>query len=329
VSASATLLARARELESELQAGGCGPDLHERLAREGFHVMLAPQAAGGGALELGDFVEVVSALARADAGSAWCTAALAAGTAAAAQTGFTASACALLVAGAASAVGDGAGAWLVSGAFHRCAGAHAATHFAGEASDADGALVRFVVGAERVRISGRGTACAATVALDSVAIGEESVLAEGSPSTRAVVLPIALAAVFAGAAARAAEIHTGLLAASPARAGDPDRQRWCGATIARAAAARTLLSEALARPARVARSEATLGTIAQRALAYAWTAVAESARTAPADDDGTRAELDAIARTLLELRADPSPLSEEELTRALARERLGLADSLA
>jgi alkylation response protein AidB-like acyl-CoA dehydrogenase len=329
MSASTTLLARAHELESELRAGDCGSDLHERLARDGFHAMLVPRAAGGGAFELGDFVEVVSALARADAGSAWCTAALAAGTAATAESGLTPAACALLIAGTASAVSDGAGGWLISGTFHRCAGARAATHFAGEASDGDGEPVRFVAAAEQVRISGGGAACAATVVLDSAAIAAESVLGDGSTGTRAVVLPIGLAAVFAGAAARAAEIHTGLLAASPARAGDPDHQRWCGATITRAAAARTLLREALARPARVARSEATLGTIAQRALAYAWTAVAESARTAPTDDDGPRAELDTVARTLLELRADPSPLTEEELTRALARERLELADALA
>lgn len=339
MSASVHLLDRARDLAGRTLrgGGGCTPALHEQLAQEGFHDMLA--ADGDGGLQMREFAAVLAELARGDAAAAWCAASLAIAGRCAADLGAPAGArCALLAGGGATAVaGPASGGWVLSGSFRRCAAARVATHFLGEATTADGGSVRFLAPAAEVRLEGAGTACAATVSFAAVTLDGEHASGGGgggeAPSrARAVLAPVALASVFAGAAARAAELHAELLEASASATADPDQLRWMGASIGRAAAAQTLLEESLERSDGGGADEGPqLGALAHRALGYAWTAASESARTAPTGDGeaGARsvAELQAIARTLLELRGDPAPLGEEELARALARERLGLAEA--
>ena len=133
-------------------------------------------------------------------------------------------------------------------------------------------------------------------AWESVAIAPRSPDLEIDPAAS-----VALAVVLAGAAARAVECC----------AGDPqdaDFQRRFGAISAHASAA-----EMLAR--RDARGLAA-AAIARESMRYSWSAIELAMRTARSE------ELDAIGQAALRLLCDPLRPAEEELDRALARERL-------
>ena len=112
---------------------------------------------------------------------------------------------------------------------------------------------------------------------------------------------VALAMVLAGAAARAVELCVG-------DAQDPDFQRRFGAVSAHASAAEML--------ARRDAGGLEAAAIARESMRYSWSAIELALRTARS------AELDAIGQAALRLLCDPRRPADEDLDRALARERL-------
>ena len=113
----------------------------------------------------------------------------------------------------------------------------------------------------------------------------------------------ALAAVLAGAAARAVELCTG----DPQ---DADFQRRFGAVCCHASAAEIL--------ARRDAGGLELAAIARQSMRYSWSAIELALRTARSP------ELDALAQAALLLLCDPLRPADEDLDRALARERLNV-----
>jgi 3-hydroxy-9,10-secoandrosta-1,3,5(10)-triene-9,17-dione monooxygenase len=320
---SATL-ERARELRGRLQAaqeeaafasGCCADETHEQLLEGAFEAMLLPQRGGGLGLGLAAFLEVVTELARGCPPSAWCTASLALGGARAYELfergGRTR--CTLGLRGEARARRMPSG-WSVSGSFARCAGACRATHFLGVAP----------IEGEQVELRDHGGgACAATVVLESVAMAEGLASGAAAPvdAWSASVPAAALAAVFAGAADRAAQLAEGVVRAAPAtRALDPDHQRWLGAAIAHSSASGAILGEAAAR----GESGLTLAALARQSMSYAWQAAQEALAGSAAGDRVKREELERIARFLLGARDDGIVPAPEWIARQLARERLEL-----
>ena len=326
-------LERARQLRARLAgaqadaAGGrCAPGTHELLIEGGFQAMLVPRRGGGLGLDLPGFLAVAGELARGCPSSAWCAAALAAGSARA-HALFEAgdgARCALGLSGEATATPTASG-WEVSGIFTRCAGAHFATHFLGVARiEGEESTLRFLASSDQLELrEDGGDACAATVVLDAAVIAQ----ALGSPvqvavdSWSASVPAAALAAVFAGAAARAAELAEAIVRAPPAtRALDPDHQRWLGAAMAHSDAAVRLLSEGAASQG----EGLALAALAHHSMRYSRDAAHEALRGSAAADRASREELERIARFMLEHVGDGAVPAAEWVARQLARERLEL-----
>ena len=326
----------ARELSAHLRSraaagepsGCCAPETHELLLERGFYATLLPARDGGLGLDLGEFIAVVSELARGCPASAWCAASLAVGSARARvlfdldgdlrATSATAT-------DATATRSDGG--WLVSGTFARVAGARFATHFLGVARvEGESGALRFLAARAQFELHDAGAGeggCVRAIELEGALIPDAFAAAVQAPvdDWTASVPPAALAAVFAGAAARAAEIHEQIVRAAPqSRALDPDHQRWLGAAVARAAAARLLLREAAAANAEGVR----LGSLARQAMRYASDGVQEALRVAGAAEREAGAELERIARFMLNGLSDPAALPEEWIARQLARERLEL-----
>jgi 3-hydroxy-9,10-secoandrosta-1,3,5(10)-triene-9,17-dione monooxygenase len=308
-------------------SGCCTAGSHELVREGGLHAMLIPRRGGGLGLELPDFIAVVSELARGCPPSAWCAASLAVGSARAHALFETDgdARCALGLRGEASAQRTPSG-WSVTGRFARCAGALFATHFLGVAQiEGEDGVLRFLAARAQLELLEHGGgACAATVVLEAAAISE----AFASPAAAMVdawsasVPAAALAAVFAGAAARAAELAETVVAAAPAtRALDPDHQRWLGAAMAHAAAATAVLSEAAAR----GEAGLTLAALARQSMRYAWQAAQEALPGSAAADRRERDELERIARFMLNGLDDGAVPAPEWIARQLARERLELA----
>ena len=324
---------RARQLRTRLAAaqaddaeGRCPPGTHELLLEGGFQAMLVPRRGGGLGLDVPGFLAVAGELARGWPSSAWCAAALAAGSARA-HALFDAgdgARCALGLAGEATATPTPSG-WEVSGTFMRCAGAQFATHFLGVAGiEGSDSTLRFLASSEQFELrNDGGDSCAATVVLEATAIPQ----AMGSPaqvtidSWSASIPAAALAAVFAGAAARAAELAQANVAAAPAtRALDVDHQRWLGAAMAHSDAAARLLSEGA-----VTKGEGlALAALAHHSMRYSREAAQDALRGSGAADRASREELERIARFMLEHTGDGAVPAPEWVARQLARERLEL-----
>ena len=185
-------------------------------------------------------------------------------------------------------------------------------------------MLRFLAAREQFELREPGPgACVGDVELEQALIGEAFASTAQAPidAWSASVPAAALAAVFEGAAARAAEIHEQIVRAAPrARALDPDHQRWLGAGIARAAAARLLLREAAATNAEGVR----LGSLARQSMRYAWDGVQEALRVGGAAEHEGREELERIARFMLNGLSDPAAPGDEWVARQLAREHLEL-----
>jgi len=326
----------ARELGAHLRgraaaaepSGCCAPETHELLRERGFYAALLPARDGGLGLDLGEFIAVVSELARGCPASAWCAASLAVGSARARVLFDVDGALRATSAAATDAIATRSdGGWVVSGTFARAAGARFATHVLGVALvEGQSGVLRFLAarGQFELRDAGAGErACVGGIELAQAPIRESFAAAVKAPvdDWTASVPPATLAAVFAGAAARAAEIHEQIVRAAPrSRALDADHQRWLGATIARAAAARLLLREAAAANAGGVR----LGSLARQAMRYAWDGVQGALRVGGAAERDGREELERIARFMLNGLSDPAALPEEWIARQLARERLEL-----
>jgi len=325
----------ARELGARLRrpaaagepGGCCAPETHQLLAEGGFYAALVPAPEGAG-LDLRDFIAAVAELARGCPQSAWCAASLAVGTARA-RAQFDAAGA--LRASAATAPAASAtrsdGGWVVSGTFARCAGARFATHVLGSARiDGEPGVLRFLAAREQFELRDEGAgacACVAGIELERALIPEALTSASELPvdSWSAAVPPAALAAVFAGAAARAVEIHEEIVRAEPqTRELDPDHQRWLGAATGRAAAARLLLREAAAANVEGVR----LGSLARQSMRYAWDCVQEGLGVGGSAERERREQLERIARFMLIGLSDPAALPEEWIARQLARERLAL-----
>ena len=298
-------------------------DQAEALSQGGFYAALVPVLDGGAGIDLVEFVAAVAELGRGCPQSAWCAAALAVGSARAralfdADAGLRA---AYAPSGELSARRAGS-AWVISGSFARVAGARFATHLLGVARvEGEGGAVRFLAAREQFELSEGGPgsgACAAGVRFGQVAITEAFVSADAAhvDDWGASVPPTALAAVFAGAAARAAEIHAQVVSAAPqARALDPDHQRWLGAAMPRAAAARMLLREAAAANGEGAR----LGSLARQSMRYAWEAVQDSLGAGAKREP--REELERIAGFMLNALSDPAaPSTRPRRSRASSRQ---------
>jgi len=306
----------------------CAPATHELLSAGGFYTALVPEREGGLGLDLVEFIASVAELAHGCPESAWCAAALAVGSARAralfdADAGLRA---------ASSATGDASarrseGGWVLSGSFARVAGARFATHFLGVArAEGESGVLRFLAAREQFELRDEGPgagACAGGVQFEQALIPATSASAAEAhlDSWSASVPAAALAAVFEGAAARAAEIHEQIVRAPPqARPLDPDHQRWLGAAIARADAARLLLREAA-----VANAESVrLGSLARQSMRYAWDAVQDALGVGGSAEREYREELERIARFMLSGRSDPAAPPDEWIARQLARERLEL-----
>ena len=333
MSAGEVLPARARELEEmlrRLHAGASAPDdcaaeSHVMAAESGFYEMLVSQQLGGGGLDLAQFVAVVAQLARGCPPSALCLASLAIGTARAAALGVHGEVRATIAAAGGGSAERVAGGWRISGSFGSCAGVRAATHLLGAASSADGAAIEFLAPLEAITIGGEHRpACGAEVTIEDVAVADAHAAALEPQDALAAIASVALAAVFAGAAARIAELHVELVRASPAAAPDPDHQRWMGHAIGRASTAGTLLGQAAVTFAQPG-GELRLGSIAHRTIGFSWSVAQESLRSAPRDDSTLGDELARLAGELLALRAGGAASAEDALSRALAREHLATA----
>lgn len=327
----------ARELGAHLRSraaagepsGCCAPETHELLLERGFYATLLPARDGGLGLDLGEFIAVVSELARGCPASAWCAASLALGSARA-RVLFDVDGdlrAASAPAGDATAARSDGG-WVVSGSFARVAGARFATHVLGVARvEGESGALRFLAARAQFELHDAGAGgggCVGAIELEQALIPESFAAAVQAPvdDWTASVPPAALAAVFAGAAARAAEIHEQIVRAAPrSRALDPDHQRWLGAAVARAATARLLLREAAAANAEGVR----LGSLARHAMRYAWDGVQQALGVAGAAERDAGEELERIARFMLTGLSDPAAPSEEWIARQLARERLELA----
>jgi len=137
---------------------------------------------------------------------------------------------------------------------------------------------------------------------DPIGAWESAAIAAGSTGLEIDPDPsVALAAVLAGAAARAVELCVG----DPQ---DPDYQRRFGAVSCHASAAEML--------ARREHSGLEAAAIARESMRYSWSAIELALRTARSE------ELDAIGQAALRLLCDPLRPADEHLDRALARERL-------
>ncbi len=323
------LAARLRGSPAAAQRDGCcAAETHELLSQGNFYGALVPARDGGLGVDLGEFIAAVAELASGCPQSACCAAALAAGSARARtlfDAGIAVRACSALT-GDATAWRDG-GDWVISGTFARAAGVRFATHFLGVARvEGEAGALRFLAAREQfeLRDGGPGAgACAGGVEFEQARIPEAFASAAEAPvdGWSASVPPAALAAVFEGAAARAAEIHEQIVRAAPqTRALDLDHQRWLGAAIARAAAARLLLREAAAANPENVR----LGSLARQSMRYAWDGVQESLRVGGTAEHEGREELERIARFMLNGLSDPAAPPDEWTARQLARERLEL-----
>ena len=139
---------------------------------------------------------------------------------------------------------------------------------------------------------------------DPIAAWESAAIVARSPDPELdPAASVALAAVLAGAAARAVELTAG----DPQ---DPDFQRRFGAISAHASAAEML--------ARRDAGGLAAAAIARESMRYSWSAIELAMRTARSE------ELDAIAQDALALLCDPLRPADEVLDRALARERLSV-----
>ena len=137
---------------------------------------------------------------------------------------------------------------------------------------------------------------------DPIAAWESVAIVAGSPALEVdPEASVALAVVLAGAAARAVELCAG-------DAEDPDFQRRFGAVSAHASAAEML--------ARRDAGGLQAAVIARESMRYSWSAIELAMRTSRSG------ELDAIAQAALRLLCDPLRPADEDLDRALARERL-------
>ena len=139
---------------------------------------------------------------------------------------------------------------------------------------------------------------------DPIAAWKSAAIVAGSPDLEIDPLPsIALAAVLAGAAARAVELCAG----DPQ---DPDFERRFGAISAHASTAEML--------ARRDAGGLEAAAIARESMRCSWSAIELALRTARSED------LDAIGQAALRLLCDPLRPADERLDRALARERLSV-----
>lgn len=312
---------------SQSAAGGrATPAAHELLRESGLDRMLLPESAGGLGLDLAGFLAVLAELAQGAPQAAWCTAALAAGSARAHELFASdgAALCALAVRGDATAQRTPTG-WVLSGRFDRCAGAAAATHvLAFAAIEGEEGTLRVLAARDQFECGDDGEhACAVSVTFAAAAIADAqaSVAPAALDDWEASVPAAAMAAVFAGASARAAELAEAAVRAAPAtRALDPDHQRWLGAAIAHAAAAALLLEEAAAS----AGESLALAALARQAMRFAWEGAQEALRAGTSCSRAAHDELEAIARFMLAAQSDGALAPAEWVARQLARARLGL-----
>jgi 3-hydroxy-9,10-secoandrosta-1,3,5(10)-triene-9,17-dione monooxygenase len=329
---------RAHEAETELQ-GGYGEPVHTLLRERGLYRLWLPERHGGPEGGLSTVVRVVAELARGCPSTAWSLCVLAWGSPCVRGTlgedahvqllaeGELRAACAS--GGEAVALAAEDGGLRVSGTLTGVIGAHYATHVLGRARlESTEAEITFLAARRQIELlepPRERRDGVASVRLEGAAIPAQLISDRdpGADVRLRAALAAARAAVFVGAAKRAAEVYEELVGGEERLRLDPDCQRLLGSAIGRGGSADLMLEQAAAGVAETSGSSRALRleAVAGQARALAWAPVEELLAT----NGGPRpAELERIGRALLCGLPDPFGAGAAELARALARDQLGI-----